>query len=356
MNEDWQAFLLAQGANLRNGIVTDFGRSEDELRALEAQTVLCDLSHLGLLGVEGEDAEGFLQGQLTNDVRHVNDSRCQLSSHCSPRGRMLATFRLLLRERRYLLEMRREILEPIRKRLCLFVLRSRVRIDDLSDALVRVGIAGPEAAELVGQSIGAVPREVDSVHQEGAVTVLRLPSTVPRFEVLGDPDAMQTPWNRLAARCVRVGTDPWALLDIRAGIPTVSAATADVFVPQMANLQLVDGVSFRKGCYTGQEVVARSQYLGRLKRRMYRATVLTDQRPAAGDSVFSPGAETDQAVGKVVDARPAPEGGYELLAVLQIESAENGRLHLGAVNGPGLELRELPYPFGEDSPTSETKS
>jgi folate-binding protein YgfZ len=120
-------------------------------------------------------------------------------------------------------------------------------------------------------------------------------------------------------------------------------ATAEAFVPQMANMQLVDGVSFTKGCYTGQEVVARMQYLGKLKRRMYRARVVTDQAPQPGQELFSPGSASGQGAGRVVDARPTPAGGFELLVVAEIASAEGASLRLGDEQGPALQLLDMPY-------------
>ncbi len=149
-----------------------------------------------------------------------------------------------------------------------------------------------------------------------------------------------------------VNADYWALLDVRAGIPTVYPETVEAFVPQMTNMQLVDGVSFTKGCYTGQEIVARMQYLGKLKRRMYLAHVDTAEPPKAGDPLFSPQNASGQGAGRVVDARPAPEGGYDLLAVAEIESAENGELHLVGDRGPLLQLQELPYSLDTDPTVS----
>jgi folate-binding protein YgfZ len=134
-------------------------------------------------------------------------------------------------------------------------------------------------------------------------------------------------------------------MDIRAGIPNVFEDTVEAFVPQMANLQLVGGVSFTKGCYTGQEVVARMQYLGKLKRRMYHARVDAGQPPTPGTEVFSPSSDSGQGAGRIVDAAASPDGGYEVLAVLQISSADANDLQLGDIDGPALQLMELPYAF-----------
>jgi folate-binding protein YgfZ len=138
------------------------------------------------------------------------------------------------------------------------------------------------------------------------------------------------------------GTAAWQWLDIQAGWPLVTASTQEEFVPQMANFELLGGVSFKKGCYPGQEIVARTQYLGKLKKRMYRASVTANGLPAAGTDLYSPDLG-EQSCGKVVTATPSPEGGYELLAVMQMSSHEGNDVHLGSPGGPQLAFRSLPY-------------
>jgi folate-binding protein YgfZ len=179
-----------------------------------------------------------------------------------------------------------------------------------------------------------------------------MPGNPLRFEILGPVTSVSDLWKRLAdGGAVPANTDRWNLLDIRAGIPTVYAATVEAFVPQMTNMQLVEGVSFTKGCYTGQEVVARMQYLGKLKRRMYRAEVATDRCPHPGDELFSGASESGQGTGKVVAAAPIGDGRCELLAVVEISAVEQGNVRLGEA-GPELEFRELPYAFPEPQAAS----
>jgi folate-binding protein YgfZ len=235
----------------------------------------------------------------------------------------------------------------------MFVLRAKVELEDASDQLARIGLAGDCAPRLLGGRFPGLPEDVGAVSGHDEITLIRLPDAgSPRFELLGPPAEMQTLWKELAAHATAVNADFWALLDVRAGIPTVYPATVEAFVPQMANMQLVDGVSFTKGCYTGQEIVARMQYLGKLKRRMYLAHVDAAEAPEAGDPLFAPQNASGQGAGRVVDARPAPEGGYDLLAVAEIESAENGELRLRDDQGPLLELRELPYSLDSDPTVS----
>ena len=347
MLEEWQRFLAAAGARIEDGTVTGFEEPRTEARAAAEGDIVADLSHYALLSASGEDTTTFLQGQCTNDLRHVSETHSQLNSICTPKGRMMAIFRVFQRGEAYFLRLPHAVAEPVLKHLQKFVLMSKVTLADASDRLVGLGVSGPGAPERLRTAAGAVPEQVDDVVATGAFTVVRVPGLHPRYEVYGEPDAMQALWSRLEG-CVPVGADAWGLLEIKAGVPTVYAETAEAFVPQMANLHLVNGVNFRKGCYTGQEIVARMQYLGQLKRRMYPAHVETDARPAPGDALFAADSQSGQGAGKVVDARPAPEGGFDLLAVVEIKSTEAGELRLGDPGGPVLQLLEPPYDWEKE--------
>ena len=300
---------------------------------------ISDLSHFGLIRVSGADARTFLQGQLTNDIHGVTAERAQISSYCSPKGRMLGSFWIFQRGDDLFLQLPKERLDAVLKRLRMFVLRARVLIEDASDTLARFGIAGGCAAAL----LPVVPAEDKASTTRDEITIIRMPGDRARFEIVGPETLLKPIWDHAAAQAVPTNADFWALMDIRAGTPNVFEETVEAFVPQMTNLQLIDGVSFSKGCYTGQEVVARMQYLGKLKRRMYRARIESSERPAPGSEIF--GSDGDQAVGRIVDAAPSPDGGFEALAVLQISSAEAGELRLGDTAGPTITLLDLPYAF-----------
>jgi folate-binding protein YgfZ len=344
MNSEWQAFLISQGArtDAAGRAVLDGDASGD--------CDLFDLSHLGLIAVSGPDADAFLQGQLTNDLRELTEEHSQLSSHCSAKGRMQASFRMIRRAADILLQLPAETAPPLLKRLNLFKLRAQVELTDASHRLACLGLSGSRAGELLSQEQGPVPELDNGVAEHQEITLVRLPGPGPRFQALGPVARVTDLWTRLAARgATPAGRDAWALLDIRAGIPTVYAANAEAFVPQMVNMQLVDGVSFTKGCYTGQEVVARMQYLGKLKRRMYRAELESARAPQPGDELFSGSSASLQGAGRVVDARPVGEGRYELLAVVEIAAADQGDVHLGE-DGPTLHFLDLPYGF-EDAST-----
>jgi len=344
MNREWQMFLADAGAEFQEGRLIHFGGPATEPAAAIDEEVIADLSHFALIEVTGDDAADFLQNQFSNDVRLVTDNQSQLSSHCTPKGRVLTNFRLFKREGAYFLRMAKGLLEPSLKRLRMYVLRSQVTLEDKSDALARLGLSGPHAEQLLTSTLGRAPSDIDATVTTDGVTVIRVPGPHPRFELYGAPERLQGLWKDLAQKTRPVGEDAWQLLDIRVGIPTVFPETTEAFVPQMINLHAIDGLSFRKGCYPGQEVVARMQYLGKLKRRMYLAHVESDQRPDPGMNIASEESESAQGAGKVVDARPSPRGGFDMLAVIQISEVEAGQtLRVGDASGPALELEELPY-------------
>ncbi|MEJ2388392.1 MAG: folate-binding protein [Chromatiaceae bacterium] len=339
MNTQWKDHLLSQTAEIDGA-----GNVRFPAAPSVADPALMDLSRLGLIAVGGADATQFLQGQLTNDLRTLTPTRTQLSAHCSPKGRMLANFRVLRFGELIYLQLPRSAAGALFKRLSMFVLRAQVTVEDASDRLVSIGLAGPCAPDVLATLFPDLPEDANAIAHHGELVVIRIPGTPPRFEVLGPVDAVIPLWDGLARESTIVDADYWALLDIRAGLPTVYPQTADLFIPQMTNMQLIDGVSFTKGCYTGQEVVARMQYLGRLKRRMYVAEVHADEPPQPGEDLFSRSSTSEQATGWVVDARRSGPSRCELLAVVEIAAAESQDVRLGD-SGPPLTLRDPPYGF-----------
>jgi len=344
MHPDWRTFLTARGARLDADERVCPAEPAAGGGAALRDCTLFDLSHLGLIAVRGADAEGFLQGQFTNDIRELSPTHTQLSSHCSVKGRMLANFRVMRLADGIYLQLPRERIPDLLKRLRLFVLRAKVTLEDVSDGPVRIGVAGAGAAQALEQLGLPLPERANDLALTDGVTVLRLPSPFHRFELIAPCERQCVLWDAMAPACAWGDADAWALLDIRAGIPTIYTATADAFVPQMTNMQIIDGVSFKKGCYTGQEVVARMQYLGKLKRRMYQAEVESPIPPRPGDELHATSTTSEQGTGRVVDARATGDGRYALLAVVEIEAAEGGEVRLGK-EGPLLRLAPPPYGF-----------
>lgn len=346
MLSEWQAFLQQSGANLAAGRVEHFGAPEAECAAAMQGDVLVDLSHFGLVQVEGPDSLTFMQGQFTNDVRAVDDGHSQLSGHLTPKGRLFNVFRLFQRDGAYYLRMPAALVQPALERLRKYVLMSKVSLSDAGDSLLRIGVSGPHAYARLAQKLDHMPQAADEVAHGKGLTVVRVAGPHPRAEVYGEAANIQALWQKLATVAKPAGASAWALLDIHAGLPNIFPANVEAFVPQMVNLQLVNGVSFHKGCYTGQEVVARMQYLGTLKRRMYLAHIDGTVVPAAGTELYCSHSDSGQGAGRVVDAQPAPSGGVDLLAVVQISLVENNdEIRIGDATGARLTFKSLPYAF-----------
>ena len=307
-----------------------------------------DLGGYGLVSVSGDDARDFLGNQLSNDVKALQAGQTGLGSYCTPKGRMLACFHMLLTPAGdYLLFMPADRVEPFIKRLSMYVLRSKVTLSEAASDTVIAGCWGSGATAALEAENLPLPAEPGAVSWQTGLGIARFPGPVPRYLLIGNMTTLPPLWTRLTAGCPPASTAAWAHQDILAGLPSVYAATSEEFVPQMANLELLGGVSFRKGCYPGQEIVARMQYLGKLKQRMFRGHVATEQRPEPGTDLFAGADTSGQSSGKIVDARPAPAGGYDLLAVVRLTAVAGDDLRLGSPDGLPIELRSLPYDFPE---------
>jgi len=280
------------------------------------------ISGYGALRVEGPDARGFLHAQLTVDVEQLSPDRARHAGWCSAKGRLLATFLLVPDDGGFLLQVSRDLVAPIAKRLSMFVLRAKVKVSDVSADLPQHGLWGTGSeAQILALGV-PVPAEDLAVTRGNGRTAVRLGPE--RFLLMG-PANLNTDADERE----------WMLEDIRSGTPTVTLATQDQLVPQMANFELIGGVDFRKGCYPGQEVVARAQYRGAVKRRLYRLRSAVPLVP--GQNLFAddlPG----QASGTVVNAAAG-----EALAVLPIASVEAKSPVRAAAGGEALEVLSLPY-------------
>ena len=335
----WFEFLQGRGARIADGRVADFGNPARELAAARDATIVADLSDNALIAVSGDDATTFLHNQLTNDVQGLAVDAAQWTGWCSPKGRLLASFVLVRRADRYLLLLPAEIAPAIQKRLSMFVLRSKVKLEDVSASYARIGIAGKEAGAAVTRRFGEVPAALRAIEgKDGSIAIALEPS---RFVIAAPVETAHAIWETFAAAATSAGTGAWDWTAIRAGIPTILTATQEAFVPQMANFDLIGAVSFRKGCYPGQEIVARTQYRGILKKRMVLAHLAGDGVPAPGESVYSE-AFGDQAAGTIANSAPSPEGGYDALVVAQLEGIDRDDLRWKSPQGPSFKILSRP--------------
>ncbi len=343
MIPDWQDFLTRQGARIEGGHVRDFGNSTEELATAQTGTVMADLSQLGLLAFSGEDTSEFLQNQFTNDVRGLHAESAAWNGYCSAKGRMLANFLIWRNGTDTCLQLSGDIRETVLKRLKMFVLRSKVAARDATDENVRLVLAGPGAQTALSEAGLLLPDSPMKTAADAHGQTVRIGED--KLVLMLPPARAPAIWEALSHHARPVGTSTWDWLRLSNGIPMITAATQEEFVPQMINWEVLGGVSFQKGCYPGQEIVARTQYLGKLKRRMYLAHMEGNETPTAGDALYTPDME-GQASGMVVNAAPAPEGGFDLLAVAQIDSiSANQPIHWKSAGGPVLSLKRQPYPL-----------
>jgi len=337
MKPDWKNFLIDCGAEFADDSLVSFGNPERERRIPPQGAILCDLSHFGLISVSGDDATTFLQGQLTNDIRQVTDSVSQLSAWCTVQGRVLATFFITKRHGAYYLSVSSDLLEPVLKRLRMYVLRSKVVQEDASASLVHFGYAAPDGDKCLQEILGAAPTKAYDTVQVNGLTVMRQPAPIPRFKILGELDEARKLWELLNVNSACVGRSGWEYFNILSGVPMVSKASSEAWVPQMLNMHMIDGVNFTKGCFPGQEIVARLKYLGKSKRQMYRIGIPhCVKTPAVGTHIAS---GTDPEAGTILNATLNPDGYVEALAVMKIAEAANP-LHLGEY---AVKVLELPY-------------
>jgi folate-binding protein YgfZ len=305
--------------------------------------VVCDLDPLRVLAIGGPDAAQFLNGQLSIDTPGLRGGTCRYACFNSPKGRMLANF-VVWREPpnndRFLILLPGELAPAVAKRLSMYVLRSKVTIVDATDEITRVGIGAPDGTRAVTAAFGAAPALFE-LRTFGTRAVLGLPG--PRFIVVAPAAESETTRSELVRHATAAPFGVWRWLTIRAGVPVINAATQDMFVAQTANWDILGGIDFQKGCYTGQEIIARTQYLGRLKERAFVFHAAIDVIHP-GERLYS-AAFGDQPCGTVVDAATAPDGGCDLIAVLQTAAAERGDPHLRALDGPALLPLALPYPI-----------
>ena len=351
MNPDWRHTLTRLGAFIESDTVQHFGDKAAELCATAKDTVLADLSQFGRLRVSGADAQSFLQNLLSNDIREVGSTSAQHSSFNTPKGRMLANMLIWREGDDYLLQLPHVLCEPIRKKLAIYILRAKVTITDASDDFVSLGLSGEKSQELLHAHFGELPHSPLGVLNTEHGSSIYLGDT--RLQINASAQHAMEIWAAFSRHAKPVGSICWDWLSIRSGIPVILPSTQEQFVAQMVNFELIGGVNFNKGCYPGQEIVARMQYLGKLKRRMYLAHLdypvypEGHKPPQAGDELYSADMG-DQASGMIVNAAPAPGGGYDLLASVQISSKETQKVLWKSLQGLELMFMPLPYPLPEN--------
>ncbi|MDN2676153.1 folate-binding protein [Janthinobacterium sp. SUN033] len=359
---NWNQFLTAQGARpvatdgapdstapIAATPIADFGQSLTVSQLQEG--FVAAITDQGLIGLNGDEAASFLHGQLTNDVEHLSPEQVRLAGYCTPKGRLLASFLMWRNATTIYLQLPRAIQPAIQKRLQMFVLRAKAKLHDASGDeanQVVLGLGGKHANAALSAWFPALPATPFSKVEHASGTLLRVADAFgsPRYEWLTSAATARDAWTPLTAQLAKGGNDAWHLSDIHAGIPQITAATQEQFVPQMVNFELLGGVNFKKGCYPGQEIVARSQYLGKLKRRTTLVSI-ADASVAAGGELFAV-SDPEQPCGMVVNAAPSGDGGIDALVEMKLGAIEEGSSATGAVRygsaqGAAVQFLSMPY-------------
>lgn len=338
---NWKAFLENQGAQWGSHGIELFSQNPTPY-PLGETTLLADLSHLGILTVTGPDAGKFLQGQVTCDIRELDQEASRLGAHCTHKGRMLFSFRAVkLGEEQIALRLDSDILAHAQQALGKYIVFSKAKLADASTDYCRLGLAGPKAAALIEQHLGATPVNINDVSQVESGYVIKISDQ--RFECWLKTESAEKSWTELSQFSQPVGVPVWNLLDIRDGLGDIRPGTEELFIPQMLNYQAIDGISFNKGCYTGQEVVARMQYRGKLKRPMYRVRFSLKNQPLPQPGAELYGSEKQQSIGNIVLAAPADDLSAEALAVITSDAADTNNVYLDQSNTEKLDILALPY-------------
>ncbi len=320
-HEAWQQFLAERAVTTER----------------EAEYSVCAMQAPGVLAVSGADAVTFLQGQATCDMKLISESKSSLGAFCNPKGRVISLFRVVrMAEVLYLL-MPAELLSQVQKKLQMYVMRSKVELQDVSEQFCFFGVVG-DCDVVVNQLTGvALPEAVNDAVIDGERSVVRVHGEAKRYCLMTSLELAKKFWISLIESGPFAECDfkVWEQSEVAAGVPVICAATSEAFVPQMLNLDQLDGISFKKGCYTGQEIVARSHYLGKLKRRLFRLRGNEGEVPVVGTMVYGNPQQPEQSIGQVI--RVAGEmGDYELLAVLQMEFTA-GDIRLSSPEGVMLD-------------------
>jgi hypothetical protein len=316
MNQNWKNFLLSQNATFESDTRITFPAKADH----NAKTIY-PITHLAVLMVSGKDADKLLQGQITCNVNDVTGIKSSLGALCNPKGRAITTFLLVKTGEDFLIVLPVELLETVKKRLQMYVLRSDVTLTDSSDQHCLIGLCHP-----------ANPAEPLFATTQEEIIVVNISATQSRSLVIAKADKAIALWSDRAdyQGFQPENSEQWRYLDIISGIPWLTTETSEQFIPQMLNLDLLGGISFNKGCYTGQEVVARTHYLGKTKRALFLAECDTSSTPAPNSTIIDDSTGTEQAIGRVLLAQRSyvAHENCKMLIVLQVSDSDTNNLKL----------------------------
>ncbi len=351
MLQYWHEFVKEQGGIFAGPNLLHFGLPQQELSALGIQDCIIPLTTLGTLSFHGVDAKQFLQGQITSNVNDITPQQSGLSAHCNLKGRMQSLFRIFQIETppasTYHLCMPTEIIDSALLDFKKYALFSKVTIES-AQHIVGLGLYGPTADARLYEHIPQTKtllKPYDCLTQiiGGATyTICRLPGQHPRYDIWAKPEDMSNLWLRLITHCKPVLPTSWELLEIQSGIPTIYQKTIGEILPHHANLSILNGISYTKGCYLGQEIIARMQYKGKIKKHLYRAFIQdSKEKPTPGALVYADVPSNESGI--VLRVAENSYGAIELLLVLDDQANNFNNVCLYSADGPKVHRLDLPY-------------
>ncbi len=342
MSARWHQFLSLRGGRFDGPTLVDFGAPASERKAAVEGAIVTPLTGVAAVEVSGGDAQSFLSRQLTNDFSLLGESRGTLSAWCNIKGRVISVFWLMRAPQGgFLLLLPADLASPVCERLGRYILRSDVKLTLDPERLV-VGLSGAGAGPCLAGRPLELPQTLGAVAHTADLGVIRIPGTHPRHIVFGTFVALEELWPSLEQQLTPAGAHAWRLLDILSGVPFFEARTSEAFLPQMLNLEALGALSFSKGCYPGQEIIARTRYRGELKRRLYLAQASTHPVPEAGAKIYVAG--SSGSCGEVVSAAARDDETVVMLAVIVIEHAQSNNLVVSHSEKVTLPIRILPLP------------
>lgn len=351
MNHLWYDMLEAQSAvfNDDKQTIAHFGMPDIERHVMKHGAVMASLSHLGLIRFSGDDAKSFLQGQLTQDLNLVTDTQAQLAAYCDPQGNVLGLGLLFLYHDAYYWQVPRDTVLPLLKRLKMFIMRSKVDCEDFSDLLPRFGYAGIHAPQdivvMLNEKLPDIPYEQSYLQDPelSDIAMIRLPTTHSCAFFIGPMPALAQLWDKLETNAIKVGTSDWQLMDLAYGMPQLPAALTGKFTAQLLNLDRLNAINFKKGCYPGQEVIARMHYRGKPTKRMMRFHTTAVISPQQGDELtVYYGDEREQTL-SIIASGPDLNEGTLLLAIASIKGVDDANGIFNLASGEEVVVEPMGY-------------
>lgn len=351
MNELWYQHMENQGAvwQADRQRIAHFGIPEIERHIMKHGAVMTSLAHNGLIRFSGEDAKTFLQGQLTQDVNLVTETQAQLAAYCDPQGNVLGLGVLFLFHGAYYWQVPRSSVLPLLKRLKMFIMRSKVDCEDFSDLLPRFGYAGIHAAQdivvLLNEKLSdqAYGQHYLSSEEFADIAMIRLPTAHPCALFVGPFPALGILWDRLETNGTKVGTDDWNLMDLAYGLPSVTSEIQGQFNAHQLNLDRIGAVSFKKGCYPGQEVIARTHYRGKPTKRLMRFHTTGTLLPSLAEELTVTYGDDRSLTLTIIGAGPDLNEGSLLLAIASIKGVDDADGQFSLPSGEPLQMEPMGY-------------